>query len=423
MRVLWFTNTPSSYAEKFLDTHVIAGGWLSSLENELAKSEKIQELGVAFLQGRGREIKTARDGKVTYYMIQSSRNRIGRRLANQFKPFSVNEQNLSNYLSVIRDFGPNVIEIWGTELDYGLVAPRVNVPVTVHLQGIITPCSHKYFASGLSYFESLRYAGAANAFKRTGPFWEVRDFRRGARREQAALRELRYVIGRTFWDRYIARVLAPRARYFHNDEMLRDPFYRARWDYQARDRKVLLTTSQGNVYKGFETVLACAEMLKGRLDFEWRIVGVDRTELNVRVLERLAKVKMEDLPVVFLGRKNAEELVDEMKAADLFVHPSHIENSPNSVCEAMMLGMPVIATYAGGTGSLLETEKEGLLIQDGDPWALSGAILRLLEDSETAVLFGQEARKKATRRHSRERIVNELLSIYEEIAAVHTHAD
>lgn len=41
--------------------------------------------------------------------------------------------------------------------------------------------------------------------------------------------------------------------------------------------------------------------------------------------------------------------------------PSHIENSPNNLCEAMILGMPCIATDAGGTSTLLSNMKDGLL--------------------------------------------------------------
>lgn len=81
----------------------------------------------------------------------------------------------------------------------------------------------------------------------------------------------------------------------------------------------------------------------------------------------------------------------------------------------MLLGMPCITTLAGGSDSILINNKEGLVIQDGDPWSMAGAILELKNDWQQAVLYGQEARKHAMIRHDRESIVNDLLEVYQTI--------
>jgi glycosyltransferase involved in cell wall biosynthesis len=100
----------------------------------------------------------------------------------------------------------------------------------------------------------------------------------------------------------------------------------------------------------------------------------------------------------------------------MYVMASHIENSSNSLCEAMILGMPCIATYAGGTASLLKDNEDGILIQDGDPWSLSGAILELYNNPQKAVDYGKNARNKALIRHDKERIATDLLAIYRTIS-------
>ena len=81
----------------------------------------------------------------------------------------------------------------------------------------------------------------------------------------------------------------------------------------------------------------------------------------------------------------------------------------------MMLGMPCIATYAGGTGSLLKDGEEGILIQDGDPWVMAGAIIELISDPEKAVNMGQKARERALLRHDKNKVVNDLLNIYSKV--------
>ena len=78
----------------------------------------------------------------------------------------------------------------------------------------------------------------------------------------------------------------------------------------------------------------------------------------------------------------------------------------------MVLGMPVIATYTGGTGSLLTDKKEGILIQDGDAYSMAGAILELINNPEYATELGKNASLRARERHNPAAITNDLISIY-----------
>jgi glycosyltransferase involved in cell wall biosynthesis len=97
------------------------------------------------------------------------------------------------------------------------------------------------------------------------------------------------------------------------------------------------------------------------------------------------------------------------------VQVSHIENSPNSLAEAMLLGMPCIASFAGGTSSLLENYKEGILYQDGDPYYLTGLILKLINNEKKRKIYSQNAREKAQVRHEPDKIYSKLKQSYEDI--------
>jgi glycosyltransferase involved in cell wall biosynthesis len=81
----------------------------------------------------------------------------------------------------------------------------------------------------------------------------------------------------------------------------------------------------------------------------------------------------------------------------------------------MVLGMPVIATYTGGTGSLLEDKKEGILIQDGDAYSMAGAVLEVVSNPGYAAELGKNARIRARERHNPDTITNDLISIYSKI--------
>jgi len=78
----------------------------------------------------------------------------------------------------------------------------------------------------------------------------------------------------------------------------------------------------------------------------------------------------------------------------------------------MILGMPCIATFAGGTSSLLIDNTSGILIQDGDPWSLAGAIIELQNNPKKAIRLGNNAKLQADLRHDSNKILHDLRNIY-----------
>ena len=115
-------------------------------------------------------------------------------------------------------------------------------------------------------------------------------------------------------------------------------------------------------------------------------------------------------------------MVDIMLNSDIYIQVSHIENSPNSVCEAMLLGMPIIASFAGGTSSILSDGKEGILVQDGDPYTLAGMIVWLSQNFDSGKKMGINAKMRALKRHDRQRISEHLFATYKEILSLSNNA-
>ena len=69
-----------------------------------------------------------------------------------------------------------------------------------------------------------------------------------------------------------------------------------------------------------------------------------------------------DSGVVLLGTKNSSEITKLMSSADLYIHCSYVDNSPNSVCEAQMLSLPIIACNVGGVSSIVKDNMTGTLV-------------------------------------------------------------
>lgn len=98
--------------------------------------------------------------------------------------------------------------------------------------------------------------------------------------------------------------------------------------------------------------------------------------------------------VVFAGAK--KEIPMLIKDAKAFVLSSDYEGIPNTVMEAMALGVPVVATDTspGGTRLLIEDGVNGFLCPCGNSEALAEKILFLLENTDTAKRFIEESRKR-----------------------------
>ncbi|MCR5230796.1 MAG: glycosyltransferase family 4 protein, partial [Solobacterium sp.] len=120
--------------------------------------------------------------------------------------------------------------------------------------------------------------------------------------------------------------------------------------------------------------------------------------------------------VVFTGILDAEQMKEQYLKAHVFLSASSIENSPNSIGEAMILGTPVVASDVGGVSSMLSNEKEGLLYQADRVEDMAADIDRLFRDNVLARRLSAGARERARITHDPETNYRQLISIYEEIA-------
>jgi glycosyltransferase involved in cell wall biosynthesis len=116
-----------------------------------------------------------------------------------------------------------------------------------------------------------------------------------------------------------------------------------------------------------------------------------------------------------LGLRTPAQIADELARASAFVLPSHIENSPNALCEAMAVGTPCIAAYVGGVPSLVRNEVDGLLYHDADPFALAGKIDRMLGDHDLAARLGASGRARALQRHDPATVSARAVTAYRDV--------
>jgi glycosyltransferase involved in cell wall biosynthesis len=412
MNVLWFSNTPANSSEYFNQSLKGTGGWLKALDRRLQTDV---DLHIAFYHDEN--IKPFEYGKTKYYPIYKGKDSLIKSYYHGVTGKIIYDEDVSKYLNIINKINPDIIHIHGTENPFGYIIERVNIPVVISIQGNITVYHHKYMSGfGKKYLDTTK-----NIFHRIvgyTPFRNIyRLFKHMKIREGYALSKCRYIIGRTEWDRRISSILASKSAYFHCDEILRDEFYNNNWRANKNTKYTIFTTNGNSYYKGFETICHTIMLLRevGFTNYEWQVAGLTSKDLIYKTAKKKYKGQFPSKNLVVVGKLNEIELVGCLKKSDLYVMPSHIENSPNNLCEAMILGLPCIATFAGGTGSLIRDGVDGMLIQDGDPWAMAGAILELAKDPDHAGCLGSNARESALRRHNIETIVKATKDSYKSI--------
>ena len=401
MRILWFSVTPSLF-NPHSNGHN-GGGWIASLE-QIVRENKNIELGIAFYFP-DKSFKYHNEG-VSYYPLQTESHSFVDKL---FKKKSSN--NIEKYLQIVEDFKPDLIQIFGSENDFGLLCKHTDIPIVIHMQGCLPPYHNALMPVGMKRSDFLFKKGLSLGYRFIGLRSE-KAFRRKAEREIEIIQSCKYFMGRTEWDKSLIDLFNPGATYFHCEEALRDSFITSekRWKYSEEKKKTIISVISRPWYKGCDLILKTAALLKRftDIDFEWKVYGIP----EMKFFESIYGIKAKDVNVHPMGTATKEELVEALCTSSCYVHTSYIDNSPNSVCEAQILGVPVIATNVGGIPSIVDNGRDGMLFPANAPYTAASLIKRVTCDRTMAESLSKQAISRATERHNPKSIGKRLSEIY-----------
>ena len=416
MRILWITATAGNYQSPHsCDGGYNGGGWISSMQNELAKRDDIK-LGIAFCRN-GEPAKVEQNG-VVYYPIPHHTKSKKDKIIDLWKINDVTRDEIlwpyyeEKFRHIIEDFKPDVVHVFGSEL-YQDLAARVtgDIPTVLHIQGLFSLYIYIYLPPSVSKWQY--YMSGKGLKGKYHNYQYLAYWHRSVHREKAILKAVPHVIGRTDWDRQALAVLNPKAKYHYGGEILRDVFYEKKDRQMPKKRPVISTTISFPTYKGYDVILKVANILKNEIgmDFEWNVYG----NVQPDFMEKHTGLKHDNLNVNLKGVASAEQLRDALVNSTLYFHSSYIENSPNAVGEAQLVGIPVVVSRVGGTDSMVEHGKTGFLYPVTDPYMAAYYIKRLVENQEENTSIGKAAREVALVRHDKQTIVEKLLITYDEI--------
>lgn len=423
MRIIWITH---DLFEVFLPyvkgRPTLGGSWIAPLFYLLNNEPEIK-LGSITPVLNGKAQRKEID-HIIYYSVPVIKNE---------NTLDMNIRLAKEYLRAINDFKPDVIHVHGTEKNFGLLRKFIDesIPIVCSIQGIVSPC-YDNLKHSVATVNIKKYRSIKNRLGRGGVNFALRKWKRYIRIEREIYNINNYFVGRTKWDNAQLMSLNPEAFYFHGEELLRAEFYKAKWEIDSCERHRIFVSSAASPLKGFHVLLkAAAILIRDYPDLKivaplskihmksskWRDFLMSEDYANY-LKAQIKKLGLED-HVIFKKMLSAAEMANEYCNANIFVLPSYIENSPNSLGESMMIGVPSVACAVGGVSSIVKDDESSLLFSPGDYAYLAFQIKRIFSDDELAKKIGREARMIAQKRHHLEQTPKQYISIYSSIINQH----
>jgi glycosyltransferase involved in cell wall biosynthesis len=391
-------------------------GWLYSSAKALLDRMPDLQLGV-IVYSYGSKFEEHNVEGITYYLVPSK---------NMSK---TDKRQVVSCKEALNRFHPDLIHIHGTEHSLAQAVCMANegkVKIVANIQGLAGPY-RRYADGGLSFWDKWTNITPLDFYRGTYLLNAKRSFKQRAACENYVITHIADIIGRTQWDHDHVMTVNPKLHYHFLNETLRDSFYKEPiWNLDRCKKHTIFVSNSGSPLKGAHQVLkALAIIIKTYPDTVVNFCGSSvlnsdfKTMLHFQgyhlYLRRLVKKLGLQEHISFLGNLTEPQMKQAFLDAHVYVMPSAIENSPNSLCEAQILGVPVVASYCGGTPTLVEEGKTGFLYRYEEVEMLAQTIIRLFEQKDFTQLSSDE-RQSALNRHNREINASRLADIYTKIS-------
>lgn len=414
MNILWLTNIPLPEASGLMNIESLPfGGWLVNMSKYLANSGDIQ-LSITFPHKSFSAIDVLHGEKISYYPF----------------PQKKNELEVSKYLEeVLERTNPDLVHIFGTEYFHTLSMVNIcyqrKIEVLISIQGLVSVYAQHYMANLPRRIQSS--FTFRDLIKQDNLVQQQHKFEQRGIFEISALKKVKHVLGRTTWDKACSLQINSEIQYHYCNETLREEFYNSIWDIEQIEEHSIFVSQGTYPIKGLHYMLeALPIILEKYPKAKLYVGGVDisngdglkaklrKTSYGVYLNHLTKKYGLQD-KVIFTGSLDEKEMCRRYLKSNVFVCPSSIENSPNSLGEAMILGVPCVASFVGGVSDLLIDKQEGFLYQSDAPYMLAHYVCEIFADTDLALKFSRNAREHALKTHDRIHNLERITQIYDSL--------
>lgn len=421
MKVLWISNVPPVPLVE--NPKYFGGGWLSGAYKSIVEDDSI-ELSMAFPMSRNTKNAEGVVGKTPYYGFSIPK------ILKVIRIKPIERKLLKKALaSIIDQVNPSILHVYGTEYLHSRIAvecfgkPERTI---IHIQGMVSICAQHCHLGFPFFFKHL--VVPSNILGST-IHSQSRRWRKAGKDEIAAIQNVKYIMGRTEWDEACTKAINPSIEYIHCGETLRSSFYEdeSKWGYDSCVKHSIYFSQSSSQVKGLHLVLPILpELIKRYPDVHLYVGGnspigdnsikgfLRRSPLGFYLQHLIRKYKLKDY-VTFLGAQNEQQVVQNLKNAHVFLSASLIENSPNSVGEALVIGTPVVSSDVGGVKDFIEHGKNGFIYPVDEPYMIPYYVGKLFDDSVLSNRFSQAGSISALNSYSGAENGRTVIDLYNDI--------
>lgn len=368
MKVIWLTNVATQMVDSIINENkrsFFGGGWLDGLSERLLSDKSFKLVLCYPLYTQKENIEGGKDNFKFYgFAADGKKLRKGTAGIETFEKY---------FEMILRNEHPDVVHIHGTEFEYCYsmcrVAERLGMldRVVISIQGLVGVYANHLFA-GMTVAD-VRKCTLKEFLTQNSVYDTYKAYVRRGVFEEKSLKMVKHVMGRTSWDKACVDLVNPKCQYHFSNETLRDPFYEETWDYDTCESHTIFASQALLPLKGLHILLKAASLIKDEYkDLRIKVAGqniilgnwINGSSYGLYIKKLIKKYGL-DGQVEFLGPQNALQMRNQMLKCNVFVSPSTIENSPNSVGEAMLLGTPCISSDVGGVNDMLRRDEEGFV--------------------------------------------------------------
>ena len=398
-------------------------GWLSGCLSRIVQRKDGDEnitLGVCFpAEGEIAGAKEEIDG-ITYYGFTEDLEH----------PEVYDKALEDRFREILDDFKPDILHVFGTEFPHALAMLRTFESPSrslLGIQGICGVIADEYMAGLPGSVQ--RAATFRDRLKRDSLLQQQEKYRQRAKNETEAIKLTGNITGRTSFDRQETHRINPDARYFSMNETMRPCFYEGHWDEKNTEPHSIFLSQGDYPLKGFHFVLeAMPGLIEKYPDARLYVAGNNiigkgksrypyflRASAYAKYIKKLIRRGKLKNSVIMTGSLDDQGMKERFLRSSIFLCPSVLENSPNSLGEAMLLGVPTVASAVGGIPDMLTDKKDGVLFEKGNVEELKKAILQIWDEPVISAVYADNARSHARITHDPDANYNRLMEIYRSI--------
>lgn len=418
--VLWLCNRPIEEGADRRD-----GTWFTSMAKALIESGKIRLAVVA--QAKVKNPTRCDFGEIAQWLVP-------------YEPLDRNGMPPRRTVEVIQraveKIKPDLIHVWGTENYWGLLTARgiLTRPAVLDIQGIKHAYARVYFG-GLTLAERIRCIGPLEILRPMSSFLLGQyRFERWGKFEKEMIVKHQFISTQSDWVRAHVLAINPQCDLFNTGIALRKEFFETAPWTTSKNTDIggpfIFASSSGAVtYKGLHVLIRAITILKRKyplivLNVAGDIMqkGIRRSGYALWLQGEAQRFGIAD-NIRWLGPLDADSIIRHFHEASAVVVPSFVETYSLALAEAMLVGVPVVASYAGAMPELARDGESALFFPPGDESACAWQLDRIFRDQALAGRLSQNARKIGLSRNEPRMVVEQQLAIYKAIIGNEKYVD